>query len=144
MIEIVILLFRSCSNFCWSVFSLLFYNTDTLYFFNKFISSIFISKTNIDFVNLSSTQTFNALLMLKQTFLWSINKFLLLKHCQQLLQTYFLFFMFCFVKHKSVKILCTHNVTCCHQLQVTNPSSFQIFDMEHKLEKSVCFHNKRR
>ena len=33
-------------------------------------------------------------------------------------------------------------MTCFYQLQATNPSSFQIFDLKRKLEKLVCFHNK--
>ena len=48
--------------------------------------------------------------MLKQTSLCFVNTFILLKHCKQLLQKYFLFFCFCFcfVKHKSVKIFDIH------------------------------------
>ena len=49
-----------------------------------------------------------ALLMLNQTFLCSVNTFLLLKHRKQLLQKYFFVFILCFVKHKSVKIFDIH------------------------------------
>ena len=51
-------------------------------------------------------------------------------------------FIFCFVKHKSVKIF---DMQICdfffHQLQATNPSSFQILDLKSGLEKLASFHN---
>ena len=44
--------------------------------------------------------------MLKQTSLCSVNTFLQLKYCKQLLQKFF--FIFCFMKHKSVKVFDIH------------------------------------
>ena len=74
-------------------------------------------------------------LMPKQTPLCSVNTFLLLKHWKQLAKVFFVF-IFCFMKHKSVKILrCTHNVTCFHFLKATNQLNFQIFDQKCKLER---------
>ena len=59
-------------------------------------------------IALLSNVTDCAPFMLKKTSLWSVNTFLLLKQCKQLLQKYFLFFTLCFVKHKSVKIFDVH------------------------------------
>ena len=67
-------------------------------------------------------------LMLKQTSLCSASTFSLLKHCKQLL--------FCEAKI-SQNLWCKQNMTCFHQLQATNPSSFQIFDLKCRLEKSA-------
>ena len=56
----------------------------------------------------SSNFTDCLLLMFRQSSLCFANLFSLLKHCKQLLQNHFFFFISCFVKHKSVKIFNIH------------------------------------
>ena len=61
------------------------------------------------------------------------------KKMQATLTKVFFVFVFCFVKHKFVKISYPHNVTCFHQLQATNPPSFQIFDLKRNWRSQPFF-----
>ena len=69
--------------------------------------------------------------------LCSSNTFLLLKHWKQLLQKYFLFSFFCFVKHKSVKIFDVHViwlVFISHKQQIHRIFKFLIWNVNSKTQ----------
>ena len=76
-------------------------------------------------------------LMLRQNSLCFVNTYLLLKHCQQLLQKYFFIFifLFCFVKHKSVKVFDVHImrfITINYKQQIHRVFQFLIWNVNWK------------
>ena len=76
-------------------------------------------------------------LMLRQNSLCFVNTYLLLKHCQQLLQKYFFIFifLFCFVKHKSVKVFDVHImrfITINYKQQIRRVFQFLIWNVNWK------------
>ena len=73
--------------------------------------------------------------MLRQSSLCFLNTLSLLKHCKQLLQNHFLFYIFCLMKHKSVKMFDVYImrfITINDMLKIYQPFKFWIWNKNWK------------